>query len=85
VGNLHGSKGKPAGELQILVTCNGKKVTQRKFMEIPVTVAVIEQVEEMAVKDGAVKGISYKDRKGVDWWNLTNQHLSQIFQQRHQV
>jgi len=31
------------------------------------TDAVIKQVEEMAVKDGAVKGISFKDRKRVEY------------------
>jgi hypothetical protein len=30
---------------------------------MPVTEAVIEQVEEMAVKDGAVKAINFKDGK----------------------
>jgi hypothetical protein len=40
---------------------------RRKFTEMPVTEAVIKQVEEMAVKDGAVKGINFKDRKGVEY------------------
>jgi hypothetical protein len=34
---------------------------------MPVTEVVIKQVEEMAVKDGAVKGINFKDRKGVEY------------------
>jgi hypothetical protein len=34
---------------------------------MPVTEAVIKQVKEMAVKDGAVKRISFKDRKGVEY------------------
>ena len=34
---------------------------------MPVTEAVIKQVEEMAVKDGAVKGINIKDRKRVEY------------------
>jgi hypothetical protein len=34
---------------------------------MPVTEGVIKQVEEMAVKDGAVKGINFKDRKGVEY------------------
>jgi hypothetical protein len=34
---------------------------------MPVTEAVIKQVEEIAVKYGAVKGISFKDRKGVEY------------------
>ena len=32
-----------------------------------VTETVIKQVEEMDVKDGAVKGINFKDRKGVKY------------------
>ena len=32
---------------------------------MPVTDLAIKQVEEMAVKDGAVKVINFKDRKGV--------------------
>ena len=34
---------------------------------MPVTDAVIKQVEEMAVKDGAVKGLNFKDRKGFEY------------------
>ena len=34
---------------------------------MPVTDAVIKQVEEMAVKDGAIKGINFKDRKGLEY------------------
>jgi hypothetical protein len=34
---------------------------------MPVTDMVIKQVEEMAVKDGAVKGINFKERKGVEY------------------
>jgi hypothetical protein len=56
----------PTGNLRGSYT-TGKKVTRRKFMEMPVTDVVIKQVEEMAVKDGAVKGISFKDRKGVEY------------------
>ncbi len=35
---------------------------------MPVTDAVIKQVEVMAVKDGAaIKGINFKDRKGIEY------------------
>jgi hypothetical protein len=34
---------------------------------MPVTEAVIKQVEQMAVKDGAVEGIKFKDRKEVEY------------------
>jgi hypothetical protein len=50
-GNLHGS-------YKFLSLTTGKKVTQRKFTELPITESVIEQVEKMAVMDGAMKGLS---------------------------
>ena len=34
---------------------------------MPVTDAVIKQVEEMAVKDGAIKGTDFEDRKGLEY------------------
>ncbi len=43
-----------------------RKVTRRKFTEMPITDSVIKKVEEMAVKDGAVIRISFKNRKE---WN----------------
>ena len=52
---------------KFLSLATGKKVRRRKFTEMPVTEAVIKQVEEMAVKDGAIKGINFKDRKGVEY------------------
>jgi hypothetical protein len=58
-GNLQGSN-------KFLSLATGKKVTRRKFTEMPVTDTVIKQVEEVAVKDGAVKGINFKDRNGVE-------------------
>jgi len=62
---------RPTGNLQgsykFLSLATGKKVTQSKFTEMPVTDAVIKQVEEMAVKDGAIKGINFKDRKGLEY------------------
>ena len=41
--------------------------TEREFAGMPVTDAVIKQVEEMAVKDGAIKGIIFKDRKRIEY------------------
>ena len=61
----------PAGNLQgsykFLSLVTGKKVTQRRFTEIPITDAVIRQVEAMAVKAGAVKGVNFKNRKGEEY------------------
>jgi hypothetical protein len=61
----------PTGNLQesynFLSLSTGKKVTQRKFREMPITNSVIKKVEEMPVKDGAVNGISFKNRKEVEY------------------
>ncbi len=62
-----GPTGNLQGSYKFLSLATVKKVTQRKFTKMPVTEAVIKQVEEMAVKDEAVKGISFKDRKGVEY------------------
>jgi hypothetical protein len=60
IGNLQGS-------YKFLSLAAGKKVTQRKFTEMPITESVIEQVEKMAVKDGVIKGLSFKNRKGIEY------------------
>ncbi len=62
-----GPTGNLQGSYKFLSLATGKKVTQRKFTKMPVTKAVIKQMEEMAVKDGAVKGINFKDRKEVEY------------------
>ncbi len=91
-----GPMGNLQGSYKFLSLATRKKATCRKFTEMPVTEAVIIHAEEMAVKDGAVKGINIKDRKRVEYEfdndeeyemmvDLTSWHLSQIFQQRHQV
>ena len=54
-----GPKGNLQGSYKFLSLVTGKKVTQRKFTKMPVTEAVIKQVEEMVVKDGAVKGLFF--------------------------
>jgi hypothetical protein len=34
---------------------------------MPITESVIDQVEKMAVKDGVTKGLSFKNRKGIEY------------------
>jgi hypothetical protein len=34
---------------------------------MPITESVIEQAEKMAVEDGATKGLSFKNRKGIEY------------------
>ncbi len=62
-----GPTGNLQGSYKFLSLSTGKKVTQRKFTEMPITDSVIKKVEEMAVKYGAVNGISFKNRKGVEY------------------
>jgi hypothetical protein len=58
-----GPTGNLQGSYKFLSLATGKKVTRRKFPEMP----VIKKVEEIAVKDGAIKGINFKDRKGLEY------------------
>jgi hypothetical protein len=62
-----GPTGNLQGSYKFTLLPTGKKITRRKFTEMPVTNSVIKKVEEMAEKDGAVKGISFKNRKGVEY------------------
>ncbi len=59
-----GPMGNLQGSYKFLSLTTEKKVTQRKFTEMPVAKVVIKQVEEITVKDGAVKGISLKIERG---------------------
>jgi hypothetical protein len=72
----------------------GKTVTQRKFTEIPITESAIEQVEKMAVKDGAMKGLLLRTGKGLNmnstmmknmkcWWNKKILQLIQTSLLKH--
>jgi hypothetical protein len=62
-----GLTGNLQGGYKFLSLATGKKVTQRKFTEMPITELVIKQVEEMAVKDGAGIVVNFKDRKGFEY------------------
>ncbi len=34
---------------------------------MPITESIIDQVEKMAIKDGATKGLSFENRKGIEY------------------
>ncbi len=57
-----GPTGNLQGSYKFLSLATGKRITSRKFSEMPITESVIEQVEKMAVKDRATKGLSFKNR-----------------------
>ena len=62
-----GPTGNLQGSYKFLSLATGKKVTRRKFTEMPVTDMVIKIVEEMVANDGAVNGIKFKYRQGVEY------------------
>jgi hypothetical protein len=62
-----GPTGNLQGSYKFLSLVMGKTVTRRKFTEMPITESVIDEVEKMAVKDGATKGLSFKNRKGIEY------------------
>ncbi len=62
-----GPTGNLQGSYKCLSLAMGKKVTRIKFTEMLITESIIEQVEKMAVKDGATKGLSFKSRKGIEY------------------
>ncbi len=62
MGDLHKTNGKPARKLQVPVTCDWEEGHMKEITE-----SVIKQVEAMAVEDGAVKGMNFKDRKGFEY------------------
>ena len=62
-----GPTGNLQGSYKFLSLAMGKKVTRRKFTEMLITESIIDQVEKMAVKDGAMKGLSFKNRKGIEY------------------
>ncbi len=55
------------GGYKFLSLAAGKKVIQLKFTEMLITESAIEQVEKMAVKDGATKGLFFKNRKVIQY------------------
>ncbi len=62
-----GPTGNLQGSYKFLSLTTRKKVSQRKFTKMQVTESIIEQVEKMAIKDGATKRLSFRNRKGIKY------------------
>jgi hypothetical protein len=45
----------------------GKKIAQRKFTEMPMTEAVMKQINKWPMKDRAQNGLMFKNRNGEEY------------------
>jgi hypothetical protein len=55
------------GSYKFLSLTTGKKVTQRKFTEMPMTNSVIRRINSLGKKERCKSGLSFKDRKGEEY------------------
>ncbi len=62
-----GPTGNMQGSYKFLSLTTGRKITQRKFTDMPATTRVIKEVKASGAKDKAQKGLSFKDKNGVDY------------------
>jgi hypothetical protein len=52
---------------KFLSLSTGKKVTRRKFTEMPMTDSVIKMVDSLGKKERCKNGLSFKNRKGEEY------------------
>ena len=62
-----GPTGNMQGSYKFLSLSTGKKVTRRKFTEMPMTDNVIKMVDSLGKKERCKKGLSFKNRKGEEY------------------
>jgi hypothetical protein len=55
------------GSYKFLSLTTGKKVTQRKFTEMPMTDSVIRRINSLGKKELCKSGLSFKNRKGEEY------------------
>jgi hypothetical protein len=62
-----GPTGNMQGSYKLLSLTTGKKVTRRKFTEMPMTDSVIRRINSLGQKERCKSGISFKDWKGKEY------------------
>ena len=62
-----GPMGNMQGSNKLLSLTTGKKVTQRKFTEMPMTDNVIRRINSLGKKEHCKSGLSFKNRKGEEY------------------
>ena len=66
-----GPTGNMQGSYKFLSLSTGKKVTRRKFTEMPMTDSVIKMIDSLGKKKRCKNGLSFKNRKGEEYTYLT--------------
>ena len=66
-GKCLGPTGIMQGSYKFLSLSTGKKVTRRKFTEMPMTDSVIKMVDSLGKKERCINGLSFKNRKGEEY------------------
>jgi hypothetical protein len=91
-----GPTGNRQGSTKFLSLTTGNKIVRRNFNKIPVTESVIKRVNKLGTKDKLQKGLSLKNRSGVEYefdndeefrWQLNQmrRHHSQILLWRNRA
>ena len=62
-----GPTGNMQGSYKFLSLSTGKKVTRRKFTEMPMTDSVIKMIDSLGKKERCKNGLSFKNRKGEEY------------------
>ncbi len=62
-----GPTGNMQGSYKFLSLTTGKKVTQKKFTEMPITDSVIKRIDSLGKKEQCKSGLSFKNRKGEEY------------------
>ncbi len=50
-----------------MLLTTGKRITRRKFTEMPMTEDVMKQINKWVVEDHAQKGLTFKNRNGEEY------------------
>jgi hypothetical protein len=66
-GKCLGPTGIMQGSYKFLSLSTGKKVTRRKFTEMPMTASVIKMIDSLGKKERCKNGLSFKNRKGEEY------------------
>jgi len=70
-----GPTGNAQGSYKFLSLATGKKLIRRSFTEMPVTESVIKKVAEIAARNKSPAGLSFKNRRGVEYeWDIDREY-----------
>jgi hypothetical protein len=74
--------GNMQGSYKFLSLSTGKKVTRRKFTEMPMTNSVIRKIDSLGKKERCKNGLSFRNRKGEEYAFDNNDKYEMIAEAR---